>query len=353
ARFQTNPPLPEGDVPPAIHALLKEKLLTFDPQQRVEDAGKVAAWLRGSMEDLEWESERIAPAAAAPSEEETAPRYDLEIATVASADMVDASAMPPPELPAKSAASPAPKARKRSASAFDLETVRPPSPVVGGIDEDEGSGAPGAVTLERSTAARWFRQMNPHRSFELSVFFAAGKIHVVPGKNQGVHVSQAKLEIDAAEPDVEVEPHFPGCLVTPARMRVDLSPEVVTSKFWITPLAQGDLKAACVRVSYRGKLVDTLSTPSRVVSRTSAKVTAMVGMGWPLIYPILEQRGWSWSEQVRQDFPLLRTVVDLLGTGLGTVILMGIILVVAAILFRLSRPLPCEDVLPVVVMPKR
>ncbi|MEM1297375.1 MAG: hypothetical protein AAGH89_18565, partial [Verrucomicrobiota bacterium] len=99
-------------------------------------------------------------------------------------------------------------------------------------------------------------------------------------------------------------------------------------------------------------LVDTLATPAKVVTRTSARVAAIVGIGWPFIYPILELRGWTWTDQVQQQLPILKFIFDGLGTAAGTLVLMATFLIIAAIFYRLTRPLACEDVLPVVAVPR-
>ncbi|MEM1296406.1 MAG: serine/threonine-protein kinase, partial [Verrucomicrobiota bacterium] len=288
------------------------RLLAFDPRQRPADATEAARLLRASLNEGVRESARLEIQALLGDDwgENERESYTLDIATVAVAPPKPkpagaASALPPP--PAK--ASPEPSRRKMKKEADSKPSSPPlPAPVMASAPLEEEMEAPPSATFERSTAARWFRRMNPNRAFELSVFFSAGEIRIVPGENMGVNIGQNRFEIDEANPDVEVEPHFPGCLVTPSRIRVDLTPELVTTKFWVTPLAIGNMKSACVRVYYQGRLVDTLATPAKVVTRTSARAAAIVGIGWPFIYPILELRGWTWTDQVEQQFPILKLI---------------------------------------------
>ncbi len=346
-------PLP-NDLAPEVGSLLL-RLLAFDPRQRPADASEMATMLRGSLKESVRASARreLERMLGEGFPEQVKESYSLEISTVLVApsepESAAASAPPPPAAQAP----PEPTRRKMKKEGSSKPSSPPlPAPAPGSAPLEEEMAAPLSSSFQRSTAARWFRRMNPNRAFELSVFFSAGEIRIVPGENMGVNIGQNRFEIDEAEPDVEVEPHFPGCLVTPSRVRVDLTPELVTTKFWITPLAMGTMKSACVRVYYQGRLVDTLATPTKVVNRTSARVAAIAGIGWPFIYPILELRGWTWTEQVQQQFPILKLIVDGLGTASGTLALMASFLIIAVIFYRITRPLACEDVLPVVVVPR-
>lgn len=348
-------PLPDNLAPEVGSVLLR--LLAFDPRQRPADAAEVTALLRTSLNEAARESAGLEIQALLGNDlgEQEQESYTLDIATVAVAPPEPKSAAAAAPLPPAAAAQapPEPSRRKMKKEAGSKPPSPPlPPPVMASAPMEDELAALPSSTFERSTAARWFRRMNPNRAFELSVFFSAGEIRIVPGENMGVNIGQNRFEIDETNPDVEVEPHFPGCLVTPSRIRVDLTPELVTTKFWVTPLAIGNMKSACVRVYYQGRLVDTLATPAKVVTRTSARAAAIVGIGWPFIYPILELRGWTWTDQVEQQFPILKLIFDGMGTAAGTIALMAGFLIIAAIFYRITRPLACEDVLPVVAVPK-
>jgi hypothetical protein len=211
--------------------------------------------------------------------------------------------------------------------------------------------APGSEGLRRRSAARWFHRMNPQRSFALSVIFSGLPIQLVALRGMRVAVGEKEIVLDPSDPLVEVEPCFPGCLVTPPRGRADLTEQTVVVPFWITPLTEGDLPQACVRVYYRDRLVQTLATPCRVVQRTLARVFAWAGVGWPVLSSVLEAYDWTLTAQIKQKFPLLAPLVHFLGGLPGVILLTVVLFGLAGLFYWLSRPVEGGDNLPVVVTP--
>lgn len=313
---RTPPSFPDHFPIPIREVIIR--LLSFDPSDRPADAGQVVAMLTELWDQIGGRSDarrELSELIFVAGHTRRKYNYSFDIASVA---------LEPPEQ----------------------QTQEPVT------DAPQASTAPGQTSLRRRAATRWFRRMNPHRTFDLTVFFSGGELRVVAGEDMGVSIGQNAFVLDRAEPDVEVEPCFPGCLVTPPRVRLDLTPEQVTAKFWITPLAEGELSGACVRVYYRGRLVEILPTPTRVVGRTIARISAIAGVCWPIVMPLFESWEWTWADQFRDDFPLLRSLLDALGTGLGTLILMAGFFLVAGVLYWVTRPLPCRDDLPVTMLPE-
>src|SRR5207244_9406802 len=102
--------------------------------------------------------------------------------------------------------------------------------------------------LTRRAAARWYRRMNPQRNFPLSVVFSGKEIRIVGGNGLGITLGQQEIALDPADPVLSVEPHFPGCLISPPRADVHVSQENTICRFWVTPLVCGDLSEACVTI---------------------------------------------------------------------------------------------------------
>ena len=149
--------------------------------------------------------------------------------------------------------------------------------------------------------------MNPHRSFAFAVTF-----------------SGQEVANDPADPVVEVEPCFPGCVVSPPRPRVDLSQATRVARFWVTPLAEGELNDACVRVYHRGRLAVTLLTPTRVVKRTWARVCVAAGLACPAVRYVAARAGWSPTDEVG---PVVSMALGAALVGVGLV------------LYRMTRPI--------------
>jgi hypothetical protein len=191
--------------------------------------------------------------------------------------------------------------------------------------------------------------MNPQKSFALSVIFSGLPIQVVARRGMSVAVAANEIALDPDDPVVEVEPCFPGCLVSPPRARADLAAPTVLVPFWITPLAEGDLPQACVRVYYRGRLVQTLATPSRVVQRTLARVFAWAAVGWPVASSVLEAYDWTLTAQIRQHFPVAGPLFHFLASVPGVVLLMVVLLGLAGLFYWLARPVEGGDDLAVKV----
>ena len=175
--------------------------------------------------------------------------------------------------------------------------------------------------FDRRATARYFRQMNPLRVFPLVVFFSEKKIERI--EVEGVAQAEARRSIRVTEedPHVDLVPHFPGCLVTPERSRLDVKGSVTRAVFEVTPLAEGMLSTARVDIFHGGRKVEEIATPTRVVKLTSARVAVAASVVGPVFSTLLEtlavDRGGAGSAPVR----LLRWVLESVGgwTGLGFV----------------------------------
>lgn len=203
--------------------------------------------------------------------------------------------------------------------------------------------APAQAELTRRAAARWYRRMNPDRNFPLSVVFSGKQIRIVGGSGLGITLGKQEIVLDAADPILGVEPWFPGCLISPPRADVHVSQETTVCRFWVTPLVCGDLPEACVMIRYRGKVVETLATPAKVVKRTLAKALAVLGLVSPLANKVLHLAGWNPEDLLKESLPYVAEVLagmNPLRTGLYFAVLL---FVAALFYFYVTRPLLSES----------
>jgi hypothetical protein len=185
--------------------------------------------------------------------------------------------------------------------------------------------------------------MNPERNFPLDVVITGRDVKVVAARGMKVAVGRQMLELDPSDPLLTVIPRFAGCLVVPPRLQLDVSPETVTARFWVTPLAEGDLPDACIELRYRGKLVESLPTPTQIVARTTARIFLGLGLLSPVILQTLEGIGWTFSQEVREGFPLIGHYFRFFGRSAGTLLFGSALLITAWICYRLTRPIAPSD----------
>ncbi len=172
-----------------------------------------------------------------------------------------------------------------------------------GIDSVDGGeralnaeeGAPTEMVekiLERRTTVFYRKQMNPLTRNKLSVVLSTLKIYEKLKKLQieADRVGGGQLQLTEAKPIVQVQPVFPGCICVPAQAPLDARKDSDTADFHITPLATGEVMDACVRIYHEGKLVDTIQTPTKVVNQTSAKVSALAAVVFPIFGPLFDER---------------------------------------------------------------
>lgn len=197
--------------------------------------------------------------------------------------------------------------------------------------------------LSRRAAARWYRRMNPDRNFPLSVVLSGKEIRIVGGSGLGITLGAKEIVIDPQDPVLSIEPWFPGCLISPPRADVHCSQETTTCRFWITPLVCDDLKEACVTIRYRGQVVETLPTPTKVVTRTTAKVLATLGLISPIAGKVLHIGGWNPDEILRQSLPYAADIVQRLGLVSTGLLLTAVFLAAAFGYYYITRPILSED----------
>jgi serine/threonine protein kinase len=258
---------------------------------------------------------------------------------VASTLDVSSKAVLPPPQPRPPAPLPSPQA-----PALQLPSTKCFAPVLpaAAAPSTQPAAAP-ATTLVRRAAARWYRRMNPGRNFPLSVVFSGKEIRIVGGSGLGITLGRQEIVLDPADPVLSVEPWFPGCLISPPRAEVHVTEESTICRFWITPLVCGDLSEACVTIRYRGKVVETLATPAHVVTRTLAKVLAVLGLASPIASKALDAAGWNPVALLRRSLPYAADLLARLGPAGSGLCVAGLLLAAALGYFYVTRPLLSEE----------
>jgi serine/threonine-protein kinase len=237
----------------------------------------------------------------------------------------------------------------RPATEPSTATGLAPAPPIANAVQSAAPAPAVAPPLTRRAAARWYRRMNPARNFPLSVVFSGKQIRIVGGSGLGVTLGRQEIVLDPADPVLSVEPWFPGCLISPQRAEMQVADETTVCRFWITPLVCGELPEACVTIRHRGKVVETLATPAKVVTRTAAKVLATLGLVSPLASIVLDAAGWNLAALLQRAVPYATGVVADLGPLPSGACVAGILLTAALGYFYVTRPLLSEEPEPAVL----
>jgi hypothetical protein len=154
-----------------------------------------------------------------------------------------------------------------------------------------------AGDLDRKTTVRYFSQMNPFRNFPYLVIVSKMEIEKVVARHVAQVSSKKSFKIDRRDPYVTIRPILPGCLVVPAEKKINVVPELVETRFFVTPQVEGDIGEASCEILYQGKVLDTVMTPTRVTKQTLAKAAAAFSFGAPFI-------GSVFNEQLAKGFPM-------------------------------------------------
>ncbi|MGE0430679.1 MAG: hypothetical protein AB7K09_05055 [Planctomycetota bacterium] len=186
--------------------------------------------------------------------------------------------------------------------------------------------------IKRMATVRYFAQMNPGKVFPLSVKFTKEKLQEWRSRGVAQVSGDKAIEVTKDDPFVTVRPHFPGCHVTPAERRVDLTAEESEATFTVSPFARGNMKDACVQVLYQGAVAQTIATPTRITTQMLSRVTATASFLTPAYTLALQATGTDLTSQAKAGFPLIGGLVEQFGLfNLG--LIGGAILLVAAGLF--------------------
>lgn len=152
-------------------------------------------------------------------------------------------------------------------------------------------GTPGE-TLKRKSTVRYYSQMNPFKAYPMSVALSKESIKKVKLDHVVQTEGRKMIEVAKEKTEVSVHPCLSGCLVSPASITIDVTPEHATAEFWVTPVVEGDI-SGWVDIVYQGKTVDKIPLTTRSVKQTIAKVGAAGAVLSPLLSFVLDGLQWN------------------------------------------------------------
>lgn len=197
---------------------------------------------------------------------------------------------------------------------------------------------PEGEMLQRMATCRYYTQMNPFKTFPLIVVLSRRAIRQIQAAGVGQKASKERFAIKASNPFVTVVPSIGGCLITPSQATVDVRPEIVDTRFSVTPLAEGEFPEAVVEIHYEGKVVDRIEIPTRVVTQTATKIGAVLTGVVPLVSSYLKMTPLQTEMQAGATDFFQRTLAWLATSPSGGWALASILLAGTVVLYLARRP---------------
>lgn len=204
-----------------------------------------------------------------------------------------------------------------------------PAPLPMGTPSVAPSEAPPltGVRYKRKILARYFRKMQTFQNFPLRVVLEKEDLKPIEIEQRELSVTKA---FQPNAPLIEAVPYFPGCLVVPDRAMLNVQPAHTDFKFWVTPLAAGNLKEARVDFFYRNVHIQSVRMPTKVNRSRTTLFWGLLALLTPLLYPLLNNFGID----LMQNLPRWPTFQDGL-TQLGGPVMLGIVLGIVFFCFTL------------------
>ncbi|MEK7485610.1 MAG: tetratricopeptide repeat protein [Planctomycetota bacterium] len=162
--------------------------------------------------------------------------------------------------------------------------------------------------LTRQNTVRYFRQMYPFHTYPVRVLISDGKVQEVQIKGMVQATGNTPFSLNATQPIVTIRPIFPGALIVPDYLDIDVTQPSTQAEFWITPQTEGHIKEARVEIYYQGKCLDRVPTPYTVSKHTLAKASLFCSFLFPVLGPIFNQYQFTLEQQFAQGFPLLKPI---------------------------------------------
>ena len=211
------------------------------------------------------------------------------------------------------------------------ETPTPPKPPARPMPATALEPAPAAEEpkplkhVPREAKVSWYDRMVTGRSFPLELEIRGERISVSPDALAPARRPRPGLKVNPCKPVIQVHLDFPGCLVSPNHISIDVAAEHTELRFWVTPLAPGSHGEARIQLRSEGRFLDELPTPFKTTGRTLPWVLAVaVLLALLLLAPSLALNS-SLGGELSAGFPGLRSLESSIGAP-GLVILMIILL---------------------------
>jgi hypothetical protein len=162
---------------------------------------------------------------------------------------------------------------------------------------------------KRKTSVRYYEQMNPQKSYPLMVAFSKEAIKKAKLDKVQQTTGQKVLSVKKEHPEVSVTPCLSGCLVIPPMLVVDVTPEIASAEFWVTPVMEGPING-WIDVSYQGKNVEKIPLKTKSVKQTIAKIGAFGAVVSPMVSFVLDGFQVDMSQQALRGLPLLASWIQ-------------------------------------------
>ncbi|MEK7486308.1 MAG: helix-turn-helix domain-containing protein [Planctomycetota bacterium] len=164
-----------------------------------------------------------------------------------------------------------------------------------------------STEFKRHTRITYYNQMNPFRHYLLQVELNEKQLAL---KNKET-ISQVsgEMQVPKESPKIEIIPTFPGCLIVPERIVLDVESKNTRTEFWITPLTEGFLEKAHVDFYHQGRQIASVSTPTNIAKTTLAKATLVAGFSAPLLSTIFSAFDITFNDNLPILFRFITTFV--------------------------------------------
>ena len=208
----------------------------------------------------------------------------------------------------------------------EIQDAKPEKPVVA------------QESLKRKTTVRYYEQMNPFTAYPLCVTLSKEAIKKVQLEKVAQTQSAKSIEVTKAKPDVTIVPCLSGCLITPASITIDVTPETAVAEFWVTPVVEGEVPG-WVDIIYQGKLVDKIPLKTKSVKQTLAKIGAAGALLSPIASYILDGVQFNVAKSFGELVQKVHGHVGLLVAG-G--ISMALFVIAGSLFYLRNRPREAE-----------
>ena len=196
---------------------------------------------------------------------------------------------------------------------------------------------------KRKMAIRYYEKMNPLKSFPLLVSFSKEKLQKIVMDNVAQQQASSPIKVKKSKPEVIVTPSLKGCVVYPSSMCIDITPEMTTAEFWITPIIEGEI-AGHIEVTYEGKVVEKISLTSSCAKQTWAKISAVGAIAIPMVSFLLEGLNWNLPQTAWNLIPkLVQQIESSIGLSNFGVIMSIVSIVAGSIMYSMNKPKEAEE----------
>ncbi len=197
----------------------------------------------------------------------------------------------------------------------------------------------GKAPFKRKTTVRYYEQMNPSKSYPLSVTLSKDKVVATKMAHVAQKEGKKDLVISADKPKVTITPVLSGCHVAPQSITLDVTQEVSRADFWVTPIIEGSMYG-WIEITHQGETIEKIDIQTKSVKQTWAKIAAAASVLSPFFSSFME--GILTQKESLKGLPrFLMDFSDKIG-GLTMLGIGGFVLFMVAGIVFYRRSLPKE-----------